>query len=170
MDVLKAIQTRRSVRAYKSESVPEESLKKVLEAARLAPSANNAQAYKLIVVRDENRRKELAEATGQLFISQAPVIIAAASLSPEGIMRSGVPTYAVDLAIVIDHMTLMAAAEGLGTCWIGAFPQEGVKEVLGIPKEYKIVALMPLGFPADTAKEKVRKKIEEIVCHDKFSI
>ncbi len=116
MDVLKAIQTRRSVRAYKSESVPEESLKKVLEAARLAPSANNAQAYKLIVVRDENRRKELAEATGQLFISQAPVIIAAASLSPEGIMRSGVPTYAVDLAIVIDHMTLMAAAEGLGTC------------------------------------------------------
>ena len=169
MKVFEAIKTRRSVRSYKAEPVPEEKLKKVLEAARLAPSAHNAQEWKFVVVRDVKKRKELAEAAlGQSFIAQAPVIIVAVGLDPEHIMSSEVPAYAVDLAIAVDHMTLAAVEEGLGTCWIGAFDQDGVKEVLEIPERYKVVALLPLGFPADKPGPKSRKNIKEIVCYENF--
>ena len=84
-------------------------------------------------------------------------------------MSSGVPAFAVDLAIAVDHMTLKATEEGLGTCWIGAFSQEKVKKVLEIPERYKVVVLLPLGFPADTPEPKSRKNIEEIVCYENFS-
>ena len=94
MEVFEAIKTRRSVRNYKSDTVPEEKLNKVLEAARLAPSAHNGQDRKFIVVRDEKKRKELAQAAhNQTFVGKAPVVIAAVSLEPEDIMSCQVPTY-----------------------------------------------------------------------------
>lgn len=170
MDIYETIKTRRSVRAYKSELVPEEALNKILEAARLAPSAHNDQAYKFIIVRDEEKKKKLAIAANyQSFIVEAPIIIAAVSTNPETIMSCQVPAYAVDLGIAVDHITLAAAAEGLGTCWIGAFSQEEVKKILNIPKEYKVAALLPLGFPADSPKAKTRKDLEELVSYDTFS-
>jgi len=170
MEVFEAIKIRRSVRSYKAEAVPEGKLKKVLEAARLAPSAHNEQEWKFVVVRDVQKRKELAEAAlNQNFIAEAPVIIVAVALNPDHIMSSGVPAFAVDLAIAVDHMTLKATEEGLGTCWIGAFSQEKVKKVLEIPERYKVVVLLPLGFPADTPEPKSRKNIEEIVCYENFS-
>lgn len=169
MDVSEAIKQRRSVRAYKSKQVPEEKLQKVLNAARLAPSAHNAQDWKFVVVKDEEKRKKLAEAASdQEFIAQAPIIIAAVSLNPKEIMGCDVPSYAVDLAIAVDHITLQAIEEGLGTCWIGAFSQDKVKEILNIPKNYKVVVLLPLGFPADTPSPKIRKELNEIVCFDTF--
>ena len=76
--------------------------------------------------------------------------------------------YAVDLAIAIDHMTLAAVDEGLGTCWIGAFSQEEAKAVLNIPAKYRIVALLPLGFPKQQEGPKVRKPLDEIVCYEIF--
>lgn len=170
MEVFEAIKIRRSVRSYKAEAVPEGKLKKVLEAARLAPSAHNEQEWKFVVVRDVQKRKELAEAAlNQNFIAEALVIIVAVALNPDHIMSSGVPAFAVDLAIAVDHMTLKATEEGLGTCWIGAFSQEKVKKVLEIPERYKVVVLLPLGFPADTPEPKSRKNIEEIVCYENFS-
>jgi len=170
MDVLKAIKNRYSCRAYKAEPVPEEKLKKVLEAARLAPSPHNEQAWKFVVVRDAEKRKKLAEAAmGQEFVGEAPVVIVAVALEPEEVMSTGVPNYAVGLAIAVDHMTLAAVEEGLGTCWIGAFSQNEVKEILKIPERYKIVVLLPLGFPADKPKPKSRKNLEEIVCDENFS-
>jgi len=168
MNVAEAIKNRYSCRSYKADSVPEEKLKRVLEAARLAPSAHNEQECKFVVVRDDNKRREVAEAAGQGFIAEAPVIIAAVALEPEHIMRSGNPAYAIDLAIAVDHMTLQATEEGLGTCWIGAFSQEEVKKVLEIPEEYKVVALMPLGFPAEKGRPKSRKSLDEIISYDKF--
>lgn len=170
MEVFEAIKIRRSVRSYKAEAVPEGKLKKVLEAARLAPSAHNEQEWKFVVVRDAQKRKELAEAAlNQNFIAEAPVVIIAVALDPDHIISSGVPAFAVDLAIAVDHMTLKATEEGLGTCWIGAFSQEKVKKVLEIPERYKVVVLLPLGFPADTPEPKSRKNIEEIVCYENFS-
>lgn len=168
MEVFKAIQTRHSVRNYKKDPVPEDKLQKVLEAARLAPSAHNAQDWKFVVVQDLAKREALAQAAGQDFIAVAPVIIAAVSLEPEQMMSSGNPTYAVNLAIAVDHMTLMATAEGLGTCWIGAFSQEEVKEILNIPKNCKVVVLLPLGFPAGSPGPKSRKSLKEIISHDSF--
>ena len=79
------------------------------------------------------------------------------------------PAYAVDLSIALTHITLAAADEGLGTCWIGAFWQEEAKKILGVPDEYKIVGLMPLGYPADSSGEKMRKPLKDIVCYERFS-
>ena len=168
MEVFEAIKNRYSCRSYKAEAVPEEKLKKVLEAARLAPSAHNEQEWKFVVVRDIKKRKDVAGAANQSFIAEAPVIIAAVGLDPEHIMRSGNPAYAIDLAIAIEHMALQATEEGLDTCWIGAFNQEAVKEILEIPEECRVVALLPLGFPADKPQPKSRKKLEEIVSYDSF--
>jgi nitroreductase len=169
MNVHQAIKTRRSVRNYKPDSVPEEKLKKVLEAGRLAPSAHNEQEWKFMVVKNAEKRKKLAKAAlNQEFVGEAPVVIAAVALEPEEVMSSGVPNYAVDLAIAIDHMTLAAVEEGLGTCWVGAFSQEEVKKVLGIPERCKVVVLLPLGFPADKPKPKSRKKLEEIICYENY--
>ena len=169
MELKEAIRKRQSIRDYEDKPVPEEKLKNVLEAARLAPSANNRQPWKFVIVKERKRRQELAQAAnGQTFIGEAPIIIAAVATNVEHIMTCGVPSYAVDLAIAVDHMTLAAVDEGLGTCWIGAFSQQRVKEILGIPAEYRVVTLFPLGFPGKEREFKVRKSLEEIVFYETF--
>jgi len=168
MNTFQAIKTRRSVRQYQPKPVPEEKLKKVLEAARIAPSAHNDQDWKFVVVKDLAKRKALAKGAGQNFIAEAPVIIVAVGLKPEHLLSSGNPAYAINLAIAVDHMTLAAVEEGLGTCWIGAFSQEEVKKALKISEDYQVVALLPLGFPADSPKSKIRKSLKEIVSYDTF--
>jgi len=170
MELMAVIAKRESVRSYEDRPVPEDKLLKVLEAARLAPSASNRQRCKFIVVRDEKRRQALSLATGgQAHVAGAPVVIAAVSTMPEYVMRCEVPAYAVDLAIAVDHMTLVAADEGLGTCWIGAFSQEEARTVLGVPDNYKVVILLPLGYPRQERREKIRKPLDEIVCYETFS-
>ncbi len=170
MQVHEAIKNRRSVRAYKSDPVPEQSLRKVLEAARLAPSAHNDQDWKFIVIKDIKKRKQLAQAAqSQSFIAEAPVVIAAVALNPERVISCEVPAYAINLTIAVDHMTLQACEQGLGTCWIGAFSQEEVKKILNIPDKYKVVALLPLGFPADSPRPKTRKSLKEIICYENFN-
>jgi len=169
MEVMEAIRKRKSIRDYEDKPVPEEKLQKVLEAARLAPSASNRQEWKFVVVRDSKRRHELARAAGgQSHVARAPVVIAAVATMPEYVMRCGVPAYAVDLAIAVDHMTLAAVAEGLGTCWIGAFSQEQTRDILGVPAHYRVVTILPLGFPGEAGRPKVRKSIAEIVCYETF--
>ena len=135
----------------------------------MAPSGGNRQAWKFIVVKDSKNRQELASAAGQPFIATAPVIIAAVATLPNLVMKCGVPEYAVDLAIAVDHMTLAAVEQGLGSCWIGAFSQRmKAREILKIPVKYQIVALLPLGFPAQPGPSKVRKPLDEIVCSETF--
>ena len=170
MELKEAINKRQSIRDYQDKPVPEEKLTRVLEAARLAPSANNMQPWKFVVVTDSKRRQELARAANrQTFVGQAPVVIVAVATNPESTMSSGIPRYAVDLAIAVDHMTLAAVDEGLGTCWIGAFSQQKVKEILNIPDKYRVVALLPLGFPRAETAIKLRKSLDEIVCYETFT-
>jgi len=169
MDIYETIKTRRSVRAYKNEPIKEEVLNRILEAARLAPSANNSQNYKFIIVKDPQRKKALAKgALNQDFISQAPIVIVGVALNSELDEDSQVPFFAVDLAIAFDHLTLAAAAEGLGTCWIGAFSQDEVKKVLDIPERYQIIALMPLGVPDDNPAPKHRKDLKDLIRKERF--
>ncbi|HHT36737.1 MAG: nitroreductase family protein [Candidatus Wallacebacter cryptica] len=169
MDTLTAIKQRRSIRKYKNQPIEPEKLDAVLEAARLAPSARNAQLWKFVVVQDESVRNQLAEATNYKFIAEAPVVIAGVSLDPERVMRCEVPAYAVDLAIAMTNITLAAQALGLGTCWIGGFDQQIAREVLGIPEKYKIVELMPLGYPEEEPPARPRKTLDEIVCYERFT-
>jgi len=169
MDVLEAIEKRRSVRVYEDKPIPEEKLRKILEAARLAPSARNCQDYQLVVVKNEKMRKKIAsEATSESFIGAAPVIVVAVALDPEFIMPGGVAAHPVDIAIAVDHMTLVAVEEGLGSCWIGAFKQGRIKEILGIPDRYRVVVLLSLGYPAESPEGKLRKPLKEIISYDCF--
>ena len=169
MELKEAIKKRESVRGYLNEPVSEEKLRNVLEAARLAPSAANDQSLKLVVVRDSEKRRKLAQAAnGQTFVGEAPIVIAAVATSMGNAMPCGIPRYIVDLAIVVDHMTLAAVDEGLGTCWIGAFSQEKVKTILSIPHGYTVVALLPLGYPERLRNVKERKSMDEIVCYEEF--
>lgn len=163
MDLMQAIRARRSIRAFQDRPVEEDKLLAVLEAGRLAPSARNMQDWKFIVVQDAETRRMLAVAArDQQFVGQAPVVIAACGTS-DLVMTCGQPAYAIDVAIALDHMTLAAAALQLGTCWIGAFYEDKVKEILGVPPEVRVVALMPVGYPAEEPEPRPRKKLEEIV-------
>lgn len=168
MDVYEAILTRKSVRAYQNREIPEEILQKVLDAAHLAPSASNRQEWRFVVVRDAKMRQKLADAArSQKFVGEAPVVIACCAESDGHVMSCGEACYPIDVAAAIDHLTLAAVAEGLGTCWIGAFDQAKVRALLGIPPEIHVVELLPLGYPADPSpKAKQRLPLEEIVHYE----
>ncbi|MCL0035795.1 nitroreductase family protein [Thermodesulfovibrionales bacterium] len=170
MNVYEAIKGRRSVRSYQNKPIPEEVLTRILETARIAPSGSNRQSWKFVVVTAKETRKRLAEAANnQYFVGEAPVVIAAVGLHPEKVMSCGIPADPVDVAIAIDHMTLAAVEEGLGTCWIGAFSQEKVCKILEVPSSFRVIELLTLGYPADSPPTKVRKSLPEIVCYEKFS-
>jgi len=176
MNIYEIIKNRYSVRDYKPDPIPEDKLQKILEAVRLAPSAHNAQDWKFIIIKNKETKKQLARAAGQNFIEKAPVIIAGVSLDADHLMSNEVPAYAVDLSIALSYLTLAAVEEGLGTCWIGGFNQEEVKKILKIPKIikrppeelYKVVALIPIGYPKDKPSPKIRKPLKEIICEEKF--
>jgi len=169
MDLYEAIKNRYSVRAFLDKEIEKDKLDRILEAARLAPSARNRQEWKLVVVRDAEVQQALAQAAEQPFVGQAPVVIAAVGLTPEQTMYCDVPTDPVDCAIVLEHVALAATAEGLGTCWIGHFKQDECRKVLGVPDSARVIELMPLGYPAAEPGPKTRKSLKETVCHDKFS-
>ncbi len=174
MDFYEVIKTRRSVRSYKKDDIPEDVLKRVLNAARIAPSGSNRQPWRFIVIKDEQRKKKIAELChNQSFIAQAPVVIAGCGRNIHYNRGEWMGDYSVlvDVAIAFDHLTLAARAEGLGTCWIGSFDNDAIKNFLGIPADYNVVALTPLGYPAsDNAfhETKDRLALEELVFYEKW--
>jgi len=170
MDVYTAIAARKSVRAFQDREVPEELLLRLLEAVRLAPSACNFQEWRFVVVSNPETRKRLAIAANrQMFIGEAPVLIVCCAETDGHVMACGQQCYPIDVAIAIDHLTLCAAAEGLGTCWIGAFDEGKVKEILDIPKGIRVVELLPLGYPRDPSPvKKFRFPLEKIVKYEQW--
>ena len=170
MDVLEAIRKRKSVRKYLNKKVEEDKLFAVLEAGRLAPSASNRQEWRFIIVRYQVSKKKLAEAANnQSFIAEASIVIAACAETDEHVMSCGQACYPIDVAIALDHITLAAVELGLGTCWIGAFDEKKVKQILEIPSEIRVVALMPLGYPYDSSMvNKNRLSLNEISKFEKY--
>mgnify|MGYP001305501162 FL=1 len=170
MDVFSAIQGRRSIRSYSSKPIEPEKLNKVLEAARLSPSASNNQGWKFIVVTEEETRKKIVEAAGnQKFIGQAPVVIVACGTDPDKVMKCGQYRYTLDISIAVSYIMLEAYEQGLGTCWIGHFDESEVKKILNIPDNVRVVALTPLGYPAENPNPRPRKSLQDIVCYEKYS-
>jgi nitroreductase len=168
MNVLDAMKGRRSIRKYSPKAVEDDKLSCVLEAARLAPSANNAQDWRFIVVKDKKIMAELMDAAGdQKFLGEAPVAIVACGLRHK-IMTCGQPTDTVDLSIAMSFLVLEAYEQGLGTCWLGFFYEDKVKRILGIPENVSVVAVTPLGYPAENPVSRPRKNIGEIVGYEKF--
>lgn len=170
MDIHEVIRQRRSVRAYTRQPVSDAQLERLLQAVRWAPSARNLQPYRLVVVRDAATRRVLAQAANeQEHVEQAAVVIAAVALDPERVMTCRTPACPVDVAIALTNLTLAATAEGLGTCWIGAFQQDRVRQILGVPDTCQVTLMMTLGHPADQPGERTRKPLEELVCWEAFS-
>ena len=170
MDVYTAIRTRKSVRAFLERAVEEEVLRRVIDAARAAPSARNAQEWRFVAVRDKETRARLAaDAARQPFIGTAAVLLACCAETDGRVMRCGQPAYPIDVAIAMDHLSLAATAEGLGTCWIGSFDEALVKQILGIPAEIRVVQLMPLGYPSDPqATEKSRLGRDKVLHYERW--
>jgi nitroreductase len=170
MDVYEAIRARKSVRAFLDRPVEEGTLRRVFDAARGAPSARNDQEWRFVAVRERHTRERIAEeAARQPFIGTAAVLLACCAETDGRLMRCGQAAYTIDVAIAMDHLTLAAAAEGLGTCWIGSFDEVLVKRILGIPDAVRVVQLMPLGYPADPSPvAKSRLGIDAILRYERW--
>ncbi len=164
MEVLEAIEKRRSIRKYKPSGIPNGHLKKILEAARLAPSAGNRQPWHFIVIQNSERKKLLAEAArNQMFLADAGVIIVALA-DPDASPK----WFKQDVMIAMEHMVLASTGLGYGTCWIGAFEEEQVKQLLGVPERIAVVALLPIGVPDEKPQPKPRKDFGEIFFDEKY--
>ncbi len=169
MDFLELARNRYSVRSYKPDPVEKEKLDRILEAARLAPTAVNLQPFQLIVIHTAKREAELLRIYNKKWFVQPPIIICACGLLAKSWARKDGKNYNdVDVAIVMDHLILAATAEGLGTCWIGAFDQAAAKEVLGLPDGVEPIAFTPLGYAADRPPRKKRKPLSELVRYEKW--
>ena len=169
MDFYKVIQTRRSVRSYKKNPIPKE----VLEAARVAPSGSNLQPWKFILVKDDALKQKMVSACdNQEFVAEAPLIVVACGkkllFNRGGYM--GEMSMLVDVSIAFTHLILAARAEGLGTCWIGAFENDEIKRLLKVPDGYEVVAATPLGYPSEDVftEPRNRKPLDEIVSTNKY--
>jgi len=165
MDVIEAIKTRRSIRRYRKEPVPEGMLEQILEAGRWAPSAGNSQPWRFIVIKDEKVRTKLAEvATYGKFLADAPLGIAVV-IDPE------ISSHPVeDGAISTQNMLLAAHSLGLGACWIGSYGsayEENAKRILKIPDDMRLLSIISLGFPMESRRSS-RKGLGQLVFIDYY--
>ena len=169
MTLMETIIGRRSIRAYdSSKPVEKEKIEAVLEAARLAPSARNRQKWRFIVVTDPGLREKMFDAcNNQGFMKQAPAIIVACGQEP-GMMTCEQPVDTIDVSIAFSFIILKAHEEGLGTCWLGNFNKDKVKAVLNIPDDVSVVAVTPLGYPAESPDARPRVALGEIVSWEEY--
>jgi len=170
---LQTIAKRRSIRAFKRDQVPSEALLQILEAARSAPSAGNRQARDIIVVRDRAVKRALAEAAlDQEFIEEAPIDLVFCINPRRSAQRYGERgrnLYCIlDAAASAENALLAAHALGLGTCWIGAFHDNAVARILGLPSDMRVVAIVPLGYTAEEPEPTPRLPFEEFVHLDRY--
>lgn len=181
VDFFDVIRTRRSVRSYRPDPIPDDVLNLVLEAARIAPSACNRQPWRFIIVKDEATKRKLVSACNHqrwIWMAEAPVIIVACGNNKVCDYGNNHGDYmgdlsmAVDVSVAFTHLILAARAEGLGTCWISWFSNDQVKKFLSVPEDWNVVALTPLGYPRvrdEAFREQCnRKSVKEIVSTGKF--
>jgi nitroreductase len=178
MEFFDVISARKSVRKFLNKPVDDAIIMRCLEAARIAPSWANKQCWHFIVVKDKEKIEKIFSAVN-FWLKGAPVIIVACGNPSKSGFKNDQAYYLVDVAIAFEHFVLAATNENLGTCWIGAFDEKTVKDLLAIPQEIKVVALTPLGHPAEDeglwskaiktlAGSKNRKQLEEIVHMEKW--
>ena len=164
MNVMKAIEARRSIRKYRQDPVEPEKLAKIAEAFRLAPSAVNAQNWKLLIVCDPAVKDRIGKALpgGPSFVTEAPVVLVGVC-STQDTMFNSHRVDSVDVSIAMSFVMLEACELGLGTCWIGYYEEPKMRAALGLCDSTSIVALMPLGYADEVPNARPRKPAEEII-------
>ena len=173
MELLEAIKGRRSVRAFKQQDVPEETVEKLIDAARHAPSAGNIQPWEFVIVRNQEIKKKLARAAlNQTFIEDAPVVIVVCAnekRSSMGYGSRGKTLYCIqDTAAATQNILLTAYSLGLGACWIGAFNEDEAKRALNAPEGIRPVAIIPVGYPDETPSHRGIRPLSQIVHYENF--
>lgn len=163
------IRNRYSVRAYRDDPVEDEKLYKILEAARIAPTAANQQPFLVFVLHSKGRENELSQIYQREWFLQAPIVLCVCGIPSQAwVRRDGASYLLADAAIVMDHMILAATNLGLGTCWIASFDAQAVRLALALPADVEPLLVTPLGYPADRAVEKERKSLRELVRYEKW--
>ncbi len=180
MEFTDVIKTRTSIRSYNDQEVEDDKITYILECAQAAPSLMNQQCWRFIAVKNKETIHALSKTTViNRWLKNAPVIIVACGEPNESGTNNNIDYYTVDVAIATEHLILAATNVGLGTCWIGGFNEEKIKEILGIPKRIRVVALTPLGYPAEKkgitnritktiTRGTKRKSLSEIVRYEKW--
>lgn len=168
MDFFEVVRERRSIRAFKGEPVEENKLQRILEVINRAPSAGNLQAYEIYLVRDEQVRAALVEAArGQAFVAQAPIVLVFCAHPKRAEARygqRGTELYTLqDATIACTYGMLAAAALGLATVWVGKFDEQAVAGIVGIPPDQRPVAMLPLGYAAESPHAPARRPVADLV-------
>lgn len=162
MEVKGAIRSRRSIRKYKRKEMPVDTLDRLLDSAVAAPSGANKQPWELVVITDRQRLKGLVPiCKEQSFIGDCSAFLV-------GVDDPQQKWAKVDLSIALDHLSLMAVEEGLGTCWIGAFDHKMMAEYVGLPEDRAITVCMAIGYPDETPPARGRKKSEELFSWERY--
>lgn len=164
MSFYEVIKKRCSIRSYKPNPVEEEKLNRILEAARMAPSAANRQPICFVIIKDEKTKQQLKRVYDEKWFYTAPIIVCVCSIPEKAWIRSDGRNYAdIDAAIAMDHLILAATEEGLATCWVAAFKVSILKSLLKLPPGVEPIAMTPIGYPQDIPEPTYRKPIEDIV-------
>lgn len=173
MEIPEIIRNRRSIRAFSKRELPEEAAEALVRAACMAPSAGNLQPWEFIAVRNPETKKRLVDAAyGQSFIAEAPlvfVVCAVPGRSSWRYGRRGSDLYCIqDTAAAIQNFLLTATANGLGGCWVGAFDEEKAARAVGIPEDVRPVAIIPIGYPAETPSAPPRRPVSEVLHWERY--
>ena len=174
MDLYEVLQSRRSVRKYTPEQVEEHKLEKILEAARISPSWSNLQCWKFIVVRDPEKKKQLADSmpdknpAKKAVGETAPIVIVLCADPVASGKQDNKDYYLLDAGLAMQQLMLAAHAEGLGTCWVAWFDEAKARKACAVPPEYRVVAMTPLGIPEKQPSTRPRKDLTEIVYSEEW--
>lgn len=163
MEFYEVLNKRRSIRSYKSDPIPKESLDRIAKAVQCAPSACNLQPWSFRIVMNQDLKDKIYECYKNDWLKEAPAVVLALANMDECWKRlDGTPIADMDIGIVMEHIVLSAAAEGLGTCWICAYEVEKMNRKLNILPPWTVLAISPLGYPNEEPRDIKRKSIPEI--------
>jgi len=173
MDILETIKNRRSIRTYKRQDLAQQTLDKLLEAARWAPSAGNVQPWAFVIVTSQKIKQGISlGAFGQKTLEEASIVIivcADEKRAEQSYGSRGKTLYCLqDTAAAIQNIMLTAHSLGLGSCWVGAFKEEEIRKVIKAPKEMRPIALIPIGYPNENPAARNRRPLSEITRKETF--
>ena len=166
MSLIDTILSRRSIRRYTKKKASEDVLNKILEAGRSAPSASNVQPWRFIVLTDYKIKESLSHGRWNTFIKDSAFTVVGCGYVDDDYGRKW---STIDTTIALQNMVIAAWAMGVGSCWVGDFKEDRVKQLLKIPDKWKVVALVSFGYPAEHPKKRRKKSITELVSFNCFS-
>jgi len=177
MDFFELIKKRRSIRKFADREVEPEKIRKILEAVRIAPSSSNSQPWHVTVVRDKKKIAALSRSAmpGSRFViswmAGAPLVFVLCvrrKLTHRFSTPFGHQNLWLDAGIAGQHLVLAAQALGLGTCWIGWFTESRIRKLIEVAGNYRVVALIPCGYPDENPKVRPRKPLSDVYSLESF--